>query len=389
MTSTEVNMQTASTENPPQDGSFFAAIDVDSLPDSGPSIEALAATTTTTMSKPCIGIQLTFPPGMSPYSSYPFMLHDTFSLPWDIHILSHRMWIQAISCKRSPSHDQEACWSCRHLLHNNMVEGILERIVKGVHENTPLAYQPMGGLIELVRRKNDSLEVLRLTKLTMARKLVVRARTLDAHKKFVMALGDSQVNRLDALIRAGLKGNMGIHGMIELLDRASKGVYKPHGYTEEETLRGLLFLRLGGSRVADLAHRSLGSPGESTLRSSTAVTPLSPSFGTPTNLEIRSNIRAAFKSSNIDRNYGYVLMIDELKTEERPRWDDKTNKILGLCREHSGHLGLEFCSIEVAKGILHDVLSGRAHWAKEVCLFYCSMAVMMLMIIANRPASFL
>jgi hypothetical protein len=111
----------------------------------------------------------------------------------------------------------------------------------------------IGGLVELVRRKNDSLQVLRLTKLTMARKLVVRARTLDAHKKFVMALGDSKVNRLDALIRAGLKGNMGIHGMIELLDRASKGVYKPHGYTEEETLRGLLFLRLGGSRVAELA----------------------------------------------------------------------------------------------------------------------------------------
>ena len=75
-----------------------------------------------------------------------------------------------------------------------------------------------------------------------------------------MTLGDSHVNRLDALIRAGLKGNMGIHGMIELLDRASKGVYKPHGYTEEETLHGLLFLWLGGSRVAELATGHLAPP---------------------------------------------------------------------------------------------------------------------------------
>jgi len=68
-------------------------------------------------------------------------------------------------------------------------------------------------------------------------------------------------------------------------------------------------------------------------------------------MEIRSNIQAAFKNSNIDRNHGYVLMIDELKTEEQPRWDDKTNNILGLCREHTKNIGLEFCSIEVAKGI--------------------------------------
>jgi len=228
------------------------------------------------------------------------------------------MWIQAIDCKKLPCYNQEACRLCQDLLLNNIVEGILQRIETGVHANTPLAYQPIGGLIELVRCRNESLEVLWLTKLTMAQKLIARARTLDTHKKFIMALGDSHVNRLDALIRAGLKGNMGIHGMIELLDRASKGVYKPHGYTEEETLCGLLFLQLGGLRIAELAHQSLGSPGISTLRSSTAITLLSPSPGTLTHMEIRSNIQAAFKNSNIDRNHGYVLMIDELKTKEQP-----------------------------------------------------------------------
>ena len=83
----------------------------------------------------------------------------------------------------------------------------------------PLAYQPIGGLVKLVRHKNDSLEVLQLTKLTMARKLVVWPRTLDAHKKFIMlVLDNSKINQLDTLIRAGLKGDMGMHGMIELDD---------------------------------------------------------------------------------------------------------------------------------------------------------------------------
>ena len=99
----------------------------------------------------------------------------------------------------------------------------------------------------MVRRKNNSLEVLHLTKLTMERKLVVWPWTLDAHKKFVIVLDNSKANQLETLIRAGLKGDdMGIHGMIELLDHATKGGYNLHRYTEEETLHGLLFLRLGG-----------------------------------------------------------------------------------------------------------------------------------------------
>jgi hypothetical protein len=70
----------------------------------------------------------------------------------------------------------------------------------------------------------------------------------------MMALGDSWVDRVDALIRAGLAQKRGIQGMIELLDHVVQGVYKPKNFTEEEMLRGVLFLQLGGSHVAELAH---------------------------------------------------------------------------------------------------------------------------------------
>jgi hypothetical protein len=42
--------------------------------------------------------------------------------------------------------------------------------------------------------------------------------------------------------------------MIELLDRASKGLYKQKNFTEEEMLQSASFLGLGGSRGADLSH---------------------------------------------------------------------------------------------------------------------------------------
>jgi hypothetical protein len=112
----------------------------------------------------------------------------------------------------------------------------------------------MGGLVSIIRRKNKKLDQQCFSKLTMSRKLISSATTLDEYKKFVMALGDSNVQRIDALIRAGLRKKAGIHGMFQLLDRAMRGVYKPKGFTEEEKLRTVLFLRLGGSRVAGLTH---------------------------------------------------------------------------------------------------------------------------------------
>ena len=76
----------------PEKGPPLNYTDVDSLPDSGLWKGMLTAGDSSVESKstkPCMGIQLTFPPGVNTYSAYPFSLHDKFSLPWDIHILSH------------------------------------------------------------------------------------------------------------------------------------------------------------------------------------------------------------------------------------------------------------------------------------------------------------
>jgi len=47
------------------------------------------------------------------------------------------------------------------------------------HINSTLEYQPIGGLIELVRRKKDQIEQMHLTKLNDNRKLETRAALLE------------------------------------------------------------------------------------------------------------------------------------------------------------------------------------------------------------------
>ena len=99
-----------------------------------------------------------------------------------------------------------------------------------------------------------------------ARKLKGKLGALDDQKKIIMAVAYGGVHRVDALLRAGFKNRTGAQGMTKLVDKAMLGLYKPKNFTEEEMLRNPLFLKLGGSRVAEIAHRALGGPGVSTLR---------------------------------------------------------------------------------------------------------------------------
>ena len=61
-----------------------------------------------------------------------------------------------------------------------------------------------------------------------------------------------------------------------------------------------------------------------------------------------------------------VLMLDEIAMEKQPRWDDKTNMFMGICREHGHEIPLEFCN-EADLDLLCDALDqGRVHLASEV-----------------------
>jgi hypothetical protein len=102
--------------------------------------------------------------------------------------------------------------------------------------------------------------VLRLRHLNEARKLVGQEGVIDVHKQMLLALSSQRIPRIDHVLRIGFKRGIGIHSMLETIKRAATGTYHPKGYTEEDDLQALLFLRLGGVRVADIAHHIFGTP---------------------------------------------------------------------------------------------------------------------------------
>ena len=175
---------------------MFETIDIDDIPFPHPpstqGAPRLTSSTPTTKTF-CVGIHLTFPPGRNHHTSYPFGLHNTLALPWDYHSVADRFFLQSTSCKKQivMSHhggsgdNIHACHSCESIRTNEHFESIVDRINVGIHLNSTLAYQPIDGLVQLVRKKNEQIEAMHLTKLNDDRKLQTRNASLADHKQWM------------------------------------------------------------------------------------------------------------------------------------------------------------------------------------------------------------
>jgi hypothetical protein len=166
--------------------------------------------------------------------------------------------------------------------------------------------------------------------------------------------------------------------MLGKIDQAARRVYSPRCYQITDFQRSYLIYKLGGRAAANIAHRSLGIPSIDATKRHIATAPLRSSSGFPTAPEFQSNLSICYppcteESGSVDsqRIQGMTMAVDELKIQERLRWDPHSNHILGVCREHGGRLGasaLEFRSIIQADTVLTGLKDKFIHFATEVCV---------------------
>jgi hypothetical protein len=276
----------------------------------------------------CCGILLTFPPGKNAHMSYPFGLHNERPLPWNYRSLDDRFFIQAKSCLGAFVEVGQVCAPCNSLKSDVIYQGVIERIERGMKENVLFAFQPVGGLISLLRGRVGQVRAMHLTRLNDTRKLVGKAAALEDHKQWILAVASRKVDRVGALVQAGLKNNAGVRGLIAEYERAALKLYRPRGYTEDDVMRSIVMLQLGGARVAKFAHRSMSLPSPRTARRNTVIRPLTVSPSAPTVEEVESNIVSCLDAlggevqgeqsphNGTDKIIHQVLMLDEIATEK-------------------------------------------------------------------------
>ena len=326
-----------------------------------------------TSAERCEGYTMIFPDGKSPYTAYPFALHETIVLPWDPVLKNGVMKLFTRSCRGSPEGSGTACQPCRQLDKNETLENILRRMKDGTHENAGFAYHGFSGLQEMLHRKNQLIEFYRLRGLSQARKLLVKATALSDQKRLLMAIASGKAIRVDRLISLGLRQKKGARGLLVSYLAAADGYYNPKSFTEEEDMKALLLWKLGGNRVAEINHRANNAPSVSYLRTRSTVPPIVPSHEKPTVEQVTGNVEATFEGvldvihgENCPKFIHAVLILDEIATEKRIRWDPRTNYFLGLCREHAHNTATEFVNEGDMEELFQALDDGQVHYAAEV-----------------------
>ena len=273
---------------------------------------------------PCDGILVTFPEGKNEHTSYPFGLHSEHAVPWNYQSIDNSFYIQAKLCQKFLSKAGTACKSCLKLTSSTLFKGIVDRIKFGAHENIPLVYHGVRGLMAVARRKTDQLHQLQLSKFNNNQKLMVKVGALEDHKQWILAIASGQVDHVASLVQVGLKHRAGIKALVLQYEPAADKLYQPKGYSNEDIMHSIFLLWLGGAHIAEFAHHSLSLPSLTTICCNTILQALVVSPSIPTATEIEANIKSCYTlgPSTTPNPESLVvthqiIMLDELAVEKR------------------------------------------------------------------------
>ncbi|KAF8999623.1 hypothetical protein BDQ17DRAFT_1427648 [Cyathus striatus] len=199
----------------------------------------------------------------------------------------------------------------------------------------------------------------------MARKINVRNEQLQAWKRLSMAIGNEDIPRIRQLMGRAYREGRSVYSMLEDVDRAARRLYRPRGYDEADFQRTFLIYKLGGRSAATIAQRTFGLPSINATISHIVTNPLRSSAQFPTVLEMLSNIQCIYpREQSVSGNIkvGVVMQIDEIKIQERLRWDPRSNMILDIIldclKKKEIHLATE--ATVIACSILSNVPSEYA-----------------------------
>lgn len=178
------------------------------------------------------------------------------------------------------------------------------------------------------------------------------------------------IPRVRVVLKVGFNGKRGPKGLLEQVKKAGSDVYKAKSFSDKDYALATLFYRIGGKAIASLAQRALGLPSLESIRRHSHVPTIRISTGYPTLDDVGFNIDSMYPTpipppANGIKT-GYVLMVDEVKNEERPSWNPDTNEMVGWCREHSKRYDMKFRSMAEPLALAEALQEKKIHLAKEV-----------------------
>jgi hypothetical protein len=330
----------------------------------------------------CPGYHLKVPNGQTGFDAYPFLLHSKQTIPWTIFTEGEHVFFRSARCTRVSRKSKDSqnsklpCSFCSELHDHNIMMGVRHRAENGAHEKTPWAYLGPAHMYAALTKKTAEVRTLKLKALNTLRSLGVPNQHIDAWKRLSIAISQENIPRIRSLLATAHRAGSSVFWIIEKVGKAAQRAYTPRDYEEADYKLGYLMYKIRGRAAADIAHRALGIPSADTSKRHISTFPLISSAKFPTSAELCSNLSLCYPApsssptSTINCSQvikGMTMQTDEIKLQERLRWDPRTNQILGVCREHStGRCSLDFLSTHQADALLECLKSKTVHLATEV-----------------------
>ncbi|KAI0027217.1 hypothetical protein K488DRAFT_81199 [Vararia minispora EC-137] len=202
----------------------------------------------------------------------------------------------------------------------------------GIHPNTKWTYHGTGGLLDLLQQKDQHQRNTILLHLNQTHHLVHIEGVLSTHKSILRAIASRRLPNIDQALRVAMHQGM--------------------------------------SAMLDFAHLALGLPATLTVRAIAAVPLLQASPATPSIEDIVQSVDMAFGPllhgvAVIRRPVHGTVGVDEIATEECLWWNDATNHVLGICREHIGEWVRTIDSYEDVEVLVEEMKRKVIHHAVE------------------------
>jgi hypothetical protein len=185
--------------------------------------------------KLCPGYQHHFPLNQQAHTSYPFALHIMLLLPWDYSMHHNGFFLISHLCTSLIERNGRCKW-CDGLRSNEHLQKIDARFRNGVYENANLMYYRMGGLVNIVYWKMQTINLLCLHCLNDLKKLIGKEGTIDMHKQILLAISSQQIPYISYILHVGFWCGASIHIMLKLVKKAMERTYHLKGYDEEKDL---------------------------------------------------------------------------------------------------------------------------------------------------------
>ena len=319
----------------------------------------------------CPGYRLSFPEKQTPFGSYPFLLHEVKNLSWTIATSREHndLILRSHNCFGTAP-EGKSCSRCCMLHDDSIIMGIRHRSIEGAHEKTNWVYLTPAQTRDALKRKTEENNRLKLNSLNLLKTIGVRNKNVAGWKRLSIAIAHENIPRIRSLLAANHRAGASVFKILEDVDRAARRAYTPKGYDVADYELAFLMYKIGGRATANIAHRALGTPSIDTAKRHVSTSPIIPSPGFPTSAELQANLAICYPKNDVSHSAksikGITMQVDEIKIQERLRWEPKSNVILGVCREHGSYCALEFRSVYQADRLLDCLKSKTVHLATEV-----------------------